>query len=162
MHAVVRAAAVYVFLLLVFRIAGKRTLKQVTVFDFVLLLIISEATQQALIGEDHSFTGAALVISTLVMLDVGLSLLKQRSRKLDKGLDDVPLILVADGVPLHERLQKERIDLEEVMEAARTLHGLERLEQVAYAVLERSGAIAIVPRKSPERAERAARQVSST
>ena len=66
MESVLRAAIVYVFLLVLFRLAGKRTLSDVTTFDFVLLLIISEATQQALLGEDFSLTNAFLVITTLI------------------------------------------------------------------------------------------------
>jgi len=152
MQSILSAAAIYVFLLVVFRIAGKRTLKDATVFDFVLLLIIGEATQGALIGADSSWTNAALVISTLVVLDVGLSLLKRRSRVLEKTLDDVPLLLVDDGRPIREHLERERIDEEDVLEAARTRYGLERLDQIKYAVLERGGHIAIVPReRSPKR-----------
>ena len=131
MQSILSAAAIYVFLLVVFRIAGKRTLKDATVFDFVLLLIIGEATQGALIGADSSWTNAALVISTLIALDIGLSLLKRHSRALERTLDDVPLLLVDDGRPIR----------------ARTRYGLERLDQVKYAVLERGGRIAIVPRE---------------
>ncbi|HWO93567.1 MAG TPA: hypothetical protein VNL92_02270, partial [Dehalococcoidia bacterium] len=66
MESIVRAAAVYLFLLVVFRLAGRRTLSQLTNFDFVLLLIISEATQQALLGQDFSMTNAFIVITLLV------------------------------------------------------------------------------------------------
>ena len=70
MESVIRAAAVYLFLLLVFRLAGQRTLAQITTFDLVLLLIISEAIQQALIGNDNSMINAALVVLTLAGLNV--------------------------------------------------------------------------------------------
>jgi uncharacterized membrane protein YcaP (DUF421 family) len=146
MQSILSAAAIYLLLLVVFRVAGKRTLKEVTVFDFVLLLIIGEATQETLLGDDASWTNAALVISTLVAIDVALSLVKRRSRKLEMALDDVPLVLVDRGVPIREHLEKERIDEEDILEAARRLHGLVRLDQVEYAVLERGGEIAIVPR----------------
>lgn len=146
MTSILSAAAIYAFLLAVFRVAGKRTLKEATVFDFVLLLIIGEATQDALLRDDASWTNAALTISTLIVLDIALSLAKQRSRRLEKGLDDVPLVLVDHGKPIYEHLEKERIDEEDILEAARTHHGLERMEQVKYAVLERGGGIAIVPK----------------
>ena len=84
MESVIRAAAVYLFLLLVFRLAGQRTLAQITTFDLVLLLIISEAIQQALIGNDNSMTNAALVVLTLAGLNVALSILKQRSKKAER------------------------------------------------------------------------------
>jgi len=74
MDSILRAAGMYVALMLLFRVAGRRSLADLTTFDFVLLLIIGEATQQALLGDDFSFTNATLVIATLIVLDVGLSL----------------------------------------------------------------------------------------
>lgn len=145
MEAVIRAVAVYLFLLLVFRLAGQRTLAQITTFDLVLLLIISEAIQQALIGDDNSMTNAALVVLTLAGLNVGLSLLKQRSKTAEKVLEDVPLVLVAEGRLLKDRMDKVRVDEDDILEAARSAHGLERLDQIRFAVLERSGDISIVP-----------------
>ena len=68
MNSVFRAIITYLFLLLIFRIAGRRSLGQLTTFDFILLLIISEATQNALIGNDYSITNGFLVITTLVGL----------------------------------------------------------------------------------------------
>jgi uncharacterized membrane protein YcaP (DUF421 family) len=76
MDAVLRGLSVYIFLLIIFRISGKRSLGQVTSFDFVLLLIIAETTQQALLGDDYSVTNAFLLIGTLVGVDIGLSLLE--------------------------------------------------------------------------------------
>lgn len=78
MDAVLRAVAVYGFLLVIMRLSGKRTLAQVTAFDLVLLLIIGEATQQALLGDDFSVTNAFVVITTLIVCDIGMSLVKQR------------------------------------------------------------------------------------
>lgn len=81
MDSILRAAGMYIALMLLFRVAGRRSLADLTTFDFVLLLIIGEATQQALLGEDFSFTNAMLVIATLIVLDVGLSLAKLNSRR---------------------------------------------------------------------------------
>jgi uncharacterized membrane protein YcaP (DUF421 family) len=145
MDSVLRATAVYLILLVIMRIAGKRTLAQITVFDFILLLIIGEATQQALLGEDFSITTAAIVIGTLVSLDIGLSMLKQRSKTLDRIIDDTPVVIVDHGKLLQDRMDRSRIDEQEILVAARELHGLERLDQIKYAVLERSGGISIVP-----------------
>jgi uncharacterized membrane protein YcaP (DUF421 family) len=145
MESVLRGAAVYLFLLVVFRIAGQRTLAQITTFDLVLLLIISEAIQQALIGNDNSMTNAGLIVLTLAGLNVGLSVLKQRSKHAEKVLEDVPLVLVAEGRILKDRMDKVRVDEDDILEAARSMHGLERLDQIRYAVLERSGDISIIP-----------------
>lgn len=145
MDAVVRAVVIYLFLLLLFRLAGKRTLAQITTFDFVLLLIVSEATQQALLGNDFSITNAVLVIVTLVGLDIALSLWKQRSPAFDRLIDSVPVLILEHGRPIQERMQKLRVDEADILTAARELHGLERLDQIKYAVMERSGGISVIP-----------------
>ena len=150
MDAVLRASAIYFFLLLIFRLSGKRSIAQITTFDLILLLIISEATQQALLGQDFSLTNAFLVIVTLVGIDIGLSLLKQRSPRIEKILEDEPLIIVEDGRPLLDRMKKVRVDEEDVLIAARVLQGLERMDQIKYAVLERNGGISIIPKQESQ------------
>jgi uncharacterized membrane protein YcaP (DUF421 family) len=147
METVLRAAAIYLVLLIVFRVAGNRSLAQITAFDFVLLLIIGEATQQGLLGNDFSVTNALLVIVTLVGLDIALSLWKQRAPRLEKVIDGMPLVILENGRLLRERMDKERVDEDDILTAAREIHGLERLDQIKYAVLERSGGISIIPRE---------------
>jgi uncharacterized membrane protein YcaP (DUF421 family) len=147
MDSIIRGTVVYLFLMLIFRLSGKRTLSQVTTFDFALLLIIAETTQQAMIDNDHSLTHGALLIITLIGLDIGLSLLKQRMPRLDKWMDDVPLVIVEDGKPIQERLKKCRVDEADIMQAAREHQGLERMDQIKFAVLERSGGITVVPKE---------------
>lgn len=145
MDAVLRAVAVYLFLLAVFRIIGKRSLAQITTFDFVLLLIIGEATQQGLLGDDFSVTNAFLVILTLLGMELLLTYLKQRSPKMDQILDGVPLVIVEDGTPLKDRMDRVRVDEADILQAARELQGLEQMDQIKYAVLEKSGGITVVP-----------------
>jgi uncharacterized membrane protein YcaP (DUF421 family) len=146
MDSVLRGLAVYVILLVVFRISGKRTLAEVTTFDFVLLLIIAEVTQQALLGQDYSITNFVILVVTLLGFDILLSLVKQRWPRLDRLMEGRPLIIVEDGRPLRDRMNKARVDEEDILSSARQLHGLERMEQVKYAVLERNGHITIVPK----------------
>ncbi|OPZ07255.1 MAG: hypothetical protein BWZ08_01958 [candidate division BRC1 bacterium ADurb.BinA292] len=146
MDAVLRGLSVYVFLLIVFRISGKRSLGQVTNFDFVLLLIIAETTQQALLGDDFSITNSFILIVTLMLVDIALSLLKQRLPRLDRLLEGTPLVVVEDGRPIQGYLRRARIDEEDILTAARGTQGLERMEQIKYAVLERNGDITIIPR----------------
>jgi uncharacterized membrane protein YcaP (DUF421 family) len=136
----------YVFLLLIFRIAGKRSFAEITTFDFLLLLIISETTQQAMVRDDHSMTNAFLLIITLVGIDIGLSLAKQRSPVVEKWLDGLPVVIVADGKPLKEQMRAQRVDEEDVLAAARLTQGLQRMEQIKYAVLERAGGISVIPK----------------
>lgn len=147
MEPVIRGAAMYLFLLIIIRLAGKRTLAQITTFDLVLLLIISEAAQQALVGNDFSFTNAFLLITTLISIDIALSLIKQRSEKLEKWIDGTPVVIMKDGVVLKDRLHSTRIDESDILEAARELQGLERLDQIKYAILEKDGRITIVPKE---------------
>lgn len=150
MESVLRAVAVYGFLLLIFRITGKRSLAQITSFDFVLLLIVGESTQQALLGEDFSVINAFIVIATLMVMEMGLSFLKAWWPRLDPILESLPLVVVANGKVLDDRAAHERVDLEDILAAAREMHGLERLDQIKFAILERSGGISIVPAKSRE------------
>ncbi len=145
MDTIVRGAVTYFFLLLIFRISGKRTLAQNTNFDLVLLLIICETTQQAMVDDDHSILDGFLLIMTLIGASIGLSLLKQRSPALEKWLDGAPLVIIEDGKVLADRMDKTRVDEEDILEAARSLRGLERLDQIKYAIIERSGGITIVP-----------------
>lgn len=147
MDGVLRGIVIYGVLLLIFRITGKRTLGQTTTFDLVLLLIISETTQQALVGDDYSITRCVTLIATLAGLDLLLSILKVRSKRLDAVLDGKPVVLVEDGTVHGQRLRKERIDREDLLEAARHQHGLESFDEIKHAVLERDGDISIVPRR---------------
>lgn len=146
MDAILRAAGIYVFLLIVFRLTGRRTLTELTTFDFVLLLVIGEATQQALLGENFSVTYAVVVILTLLLIDIGLSLLKVHSPWVDRLVEGVPMIVVENGRMLEGRMRKARVDKGDILEAARRLQGLERIDQIKYAVVEVSGGITIVPK----------------
>lgn len=149
MDSVIRALAVYLVLLVMFRLTGKRSLSQITTFDAVLLLIIAEAVQQALIDNDRSMTNAFLVVLTLLSLQLVMSIVSFRSRRIDKLLNDVPLLLIADGAPLGDRLIKTRVSEDDVLEEARLRWGIERVDQIRFAVLERDGSISIVPRVLP-------------
>lgn len=145
MDSVLRACAVYFFLLVLFRIAGKRSLGQITTFDAVLLLIISEAVQQALINNDTSMTNGFILVMTLLGLDVSISLLTLRSRTADRLINDMPLVLLENGKLFKDRMRKARVTEDDILAMARELQGLERLDQIKFAVLERSGGITVVP-----------------
>src|SRR5436309_4133313 len=99
MESVLRAAAIYFFMLILFRIAGKRSVTEMSNFEFVLLLIVGEATQQAVLGKDYSLTNAFLVIATLIGINIGLSLVKQRSHRFRRLFDGMPLVIVEHGRP---------------------------------------------------------------
>lgn len=145
MDSVIRAVAVYFFLLLVIRLSGRRTLGELDTFDFVLLLIISEMCQQALVGQDFSIMGAWVGITVLVGLDILMAIVKSRSKTFEKILEGVPSMLIEDGKVLHGEIKKARLDEDDIREAARSQLGLSKLSQIRHAVLEKNGSISIVP-----------------
>lgn len=145
MESILRGLTVYLFLLILFRLAGKRTLSQATSFDLVLLLIISETTQEAMVAGDHSVTNSFLLIMTLTGSSMVLTLLKYRFPTLERWLDGCPIIIVEKGKPLQDRMRQHRVTEEEILASARMMHGLERMDQIKYAVLEAEGEISIIP-----------------
>lgn len=145
MDSVLRAAAIYLVLMILFKIAGRRSLAQLTTFDLVLLMVIGEATQQALLGDDFSLTNAFVVIATLITIDIGLSLIKQRSAWFSRLLDGGPTVVVEHGQVLGERLKRARIDESDILEAARSAQGIIEIQQIKFAILERNGKISIIP-----------------
>jgi uncharacterized membrane protein YcaP (DUF421 family) len=141
-----RAAAVYLFLLAVFRISGRRTLAQVTTFDLILVLILGDATQDALLGSRGSFANSLLAVATLVLFDMALARAKQRWPAVDVLVDGLPLPLVVSGKRRVAQMAAEGVTIDDVLIAARERHGLARLDDVAFAVLEQDGRISIVPK----------------
>ena len=146
MESVVRAVVVYCFLLFIFRVSGRRTLSQITDFDLILMLIISEAAQQGLSGENFSLTNSFIIIITLAVLDIVFSLVTVRMPFVAKIVEGVPMVIVENGKPLKDRMLWARIADSDVLNAARERHGILRMDQIEYAVLERSGGISITPK----------------
>ncbi len=148
MEMILRAVAIYLILLVVFKIAGRRALLQMTSFDLILLLIISEATQQALLGEDFSVTGAMLTIITLVVIDMLFGVAKKYISGAESMLDGSPVILVVHGELQNEKLKKVDVSCDDILVSARQNHGIYHLEKIKYAILERNGHISIIPEES--------------
>ena len=147
MDSVVKAVVVYLVLWLVIRSTGRRTLGQLTVFDLILFMIIGGSTGRALMGQDYSLTNAFLVIATFVVMDVAVSFVERDLPGVGRILKGVPTIVVENGHVLRGRLRRARITEEEVLESARRRHGLERIDDIKYAILEPSGEISIIPRQ---------------
>jgi uncharacterized membrane protein YcaP (DUF421 family) len=150
MDSIIRATVVYLFLLVLFRLAGKRTLADVTTFDLVLTLIISEAIQQALIGTDNSLVNGLVIVVTLVGLDMLISMLKSHFPKVDRLLEGYPLPILEKGRLNRRAMRQERVDEDDILAAARELQGVERLEDLLKAVIERTGRITVIPRRAEE------------
>lgn len=150
MDSVIKAAIVYFVLWAIIRISGRRTLGEMTAFDFVLFLIIGGATQRGLTGQDYSLTNAFLLISTFIVIDVLLSLAESRSPLVSRVLKGEPMILVEDGRLLKDRARHARVTEGDVLASARQLEGLERIDQIKFAILESSGKITIIPKPGNE------------
>lgn len=146
MDAVIRGISIYVVLLAVTRFSGRRTLAQTTPFDFVLLLIVAETTQQALLGDDFSITNAVIIIVTLFSFDIVLSYVKQWSKGAALLLDGSPTVLISKGKLNTEAIEGARVNIDDILESAREKHGLKSLDEIDAAVLEISGSISIVPK----------------
>jgi uncharacterized membrane protein YcaP (DUF421 family) len=147
MDAILRATAIYFFLLVMFRLAGRRALSEVTTFDLVLLLIIGESTQQGLLGDDFSITNAFLVIATLIGIDLLLGTVKRRSGFAARLTEGLPLVVVRKGKLLEERMRRARVSLDDVLLSARATQGIQSLDEIEIAVLEANGDISIIPAK---------------
>lgn len=148
MESVIRALVTFVFLLLVFRIAGKRSLAEMSAFELVILLIISETTQEAMIDGDPSMTNAGIAIITLVGAGIAMSFLKTALPGMHRMVVGAPVLLIENGEVRPERLREARVGLDEILAAARNDHGLERADQIKHAILESGGGISIIPSRS--------------
>jgi uncharacterized membrane protein YcaP (DUF421 family) len=133
--------------MVVFRAAGKRSLAEITTFDLLMLLILSETTQQAMVGDDHSLTRAFILVLTWVGLDIAMSFVKQWWPWVERVAEGTPLVIVENGRPLKDRMRMERVDEGDILAAARRQAGIGRMEQIKYAVLETNGGISIIPRE---------------
>jgi|SRR5688572_2174129 uncharacterized membrane protein YcaP (DUF421 family) len=147
MESIIRGVVIYLFLWAVFRVSGKRTLAETSPFELVLLLIISEVTNQAMVDSDHSITNAILLIMTLVGMSVLLSVVKHYSPRATRWLEGMPLPLVKDGEMLKENMDKSRVDEGEILSAARIEQGIERMADIKDATIENDGKISVVPKR---------------
>lgn len=144
MDTVIRVAVIYVFVLASLRVMGKREFGQLAPIELVALLLIPEIVSQALIGDDYSLTNALVAVCTLFVLVFLNSVLTHASKGFERVVESKPSVLAHHGKLVQENLDKERITPDELYSEMRK-SGLERLEQVRWAVLEGDGKISIVP-----------------
>lgn len=140
-----RSAAVYVFLLLAFRLTGKRQVGQLTPYDLIVLLIISNVLQNAAIGKDDSLGGGLLGAVTILALNWVVTEITYRSKRARRILEAEPTMLIHNGRVLRDNLARERVTIEDLLAALRR-NGLVEPDEVRFAVLEDNGAISVVPR----------------
>ena len=141
----VRAVIVYFAVLIMVRLSGKRTIGEFSPFDVIVLLLLSEAAQGALTGNDHSVTGGLLVVATLIGLNLIVAFATARSQKLESLVEGDPVTLIKDGVKREDAIKRNNIlegDLAEAMRANEIRH----VSEVEWAVLEPDGNISFFKR----------------
>lgn len=140
---ILRAAIVYIVLLLGIRLTGKREVGQMTPFDLVLLLLISNAVQNSMIGPYNALTAGLVAAITLLLFNRGMSRLVFKNRKWRRRIEGSPSLLIFDGQLNRETLQREGVT-ETDLRAALREHGVELFSQVHMAVLEVDGNISVI------------------
>ncbi len=138
-----RAAIIYVIVLIGIRLTGKREVGQMTPFDLVLLVLIANAVQNAMVGPDTSVTGGLVAAGTLLLANAVVSYLVWRYKKVRKLVEGTPTLLIHSGKIIKRNLAKEKVPLEALHQALRE-HGIEKIEEVKLAVLEIDGSISVL------------------
>ncbi|MDB5099014.1 MAG: putative rane protein [Cyanobacteria bacterium RYN_339] len=146
---IARTSIIYICLLGGFRLMGKRQMGQMNVFDMVVILIIANAVQNAMIGQDSSLAGGLLSAFTLFALNFCLTELRAQSPVVARWIGGVPTLLVDEGEICVDNLKREHLTEEEVLMALRE-HGIESFDKVCRAVLETDGSISVVPKAEPQ------------
>jgi uncharacterized membrane protein YcaP (DUF421 family) len=142
---ILRSVVIYLFILLAFRFTGKRQVGQLTPFDLVLLLIISNVVQNAVIGNDNSLGGGMIGAATILALNYLVVEISYRFKSLRHLMAGEPTLLVHNGRVFKERMEKERITMQD-LDAALRKSGVASVEKVRYAVLEENGQISVIPK----------------
>jgi uncharacterized membrane protein YcaP (DUF421 family) len=141
---VVRATVVYVFLLVLVRLTGKRTVGQFTPFDLIVVMLLSEAVSGSLAGQDGSLTGGLIAATTLIAINALIALVTARSPKADALLEGKPVLVGRDGQIYRDVLKHQRVPVSDLEQALRE-HDCQ-IENMRMAVLESDGKISILKR----------------
>lgn len=139
---ILRALIVYIVLFTLLRMGGKKQIGELAPFDFVVLLILSETVNGALIGEEKSVTGGLISAASLIAIVHVVNYITWRSKKAERLFEGVPKVLVRHGRVNQEVMAKERVTQSELVEALRR-EGHTSLEKVRFAVLENNGTITV-------------------
>ena len=138
-----RSLAVYLFMFAAIRIFGKNQLSQLNAGDIVLLLLISNAVQNAMVGSNISLEGGLVAASVLFVANFALKKVIFKNPKIKSFLESDLIILIKDGVVDNVKMHHEEISFDELEETVRE-HGVEKIQDVKLAVLEVDGNISVV------------------
>jgi len=144
---VVRTAVVYVALVIGLRLFGKREIGQMAPFDLVVILLIANAVQNAMVGSDTSLTGGLIAAVTLLVVNSGIAQLRRRNSRFRGFVEGESVVLISNGQLMPKQIRREGIDMLDLEQAIRE-HGLAGIDDVRLAVLEVDGTISIVPREA--------------
>jgi len=143
-----KTAIVYLFLIIGLRWLGKRELGQMSLYDFVMVVILGNAVQNSMLGTDTTLGGGLVAALVLLLMNRGFNQLIRGSRRFEHLLVGDPVLIVHDGKVLADRLKSNGITREQLTAALRE-HGYEKPEDVHLAVLEVDGTISVVPTGAP-------------
>lgn len=139
-----KSAVIYLFLVIGLRLLGKRELGQMNIYDLVLVIVLANAVQNAMVGDDNTVLGGMTAATTLLILNRIFTAFMVRSKKLEHLMVGEPVVILNDGNMLVDRMHKEGVTEEQVMAALRE-HGLDHLQQAHMCILEVDGTISVVP-----------------
>ena len=142
---IVRSLLVYLFILIILRVTGKRQVGQLAPFDLVLLLVLSNAVQNSMNGGDNSLIGGLISATTLIALNHFVGLLTFRNKKLEALIEGRPEVLIHNGKIYEDVLARAQLTRHELNAALRQ-SGCTCPEEVHTAILENNGSISVTPR----------------
>ena len=142
-----KTAVIYLFLIAGLRLLGKRELGQMSLYDLVMIIVLGNAVQNAMINNDNTLGGGVVAGTVLLVMNRLFNELTTRSKALEHVMIGEPVLIVSNGVPLAGPMKREGITIDQVMAALRE-HGLEDLSEVHACILEVDGAISVVPRRA--------------
>lgn len=142
-----KTLVVYLFLIGGLRLLGKRELGQMNIFDLVLIIVLGNSVQNAMMNNDNSLVGGLIAGTVLLILNRIFNIVLQRSKRAERLMVGEPILILNEGVPVALQMKREGVTHDQLMTALRE-HGLTRLEQAKMCVLEVDGSISVVPEDS--------------
>jgi uncharacterized membrane protein YcaP (DUF421 family) len=140
---ILRTVLVYALIAVLFRVAGKRGLANLNTFDFVVIFLLSNVVQNAVIGNDNSLGGGLLGATTILLLNLGVAYVTFRLKRADRLIEHSPTVLVRHGRILRDNLRRERLGPRDLRAALRH-HGVVSIRDIRYAFLEEDGHVSVI------------------
>lgn len=143
---ILRTLSVYAFIFIAIRVTGKKEISQLSIVDFVLVILVSNAVQNSMVGPDNSLTGGLVAAAVLFSVDYAIKMFIYKNKKVKRLLEGEPVMLVYKGKKIVQNLKKEKISDEELEESIRA-HGISTIDEVELAIMETNGIISIIEKK---------------